>query len=155
MRKLIFILAALLIGMVSIGQSVKTQKNVLTKTLDISKEDTYYMKTNVVVTETDTLKAYTLGINNNHDALKQNFRIKLIENSGTAAIDVKLQAKVFWDDAYTDLLSTTYTGTGSDTTILFDGSTAHEYRFYKILLDGDGTGTFNVTLDKAEIKFYK
>ncbi len=152
--KYVFILAALLIGMASMGQSVKTQENVLNKMLDVADEVTYYQWSNIVVTQADTLKSCTIGLNNNHDALKQNARIKLTENSGTAVVTVKVQAKVFWDDSYTDLLDVTYAGTGSDTTIVLDGTSAHEYRFYKILLDGDGSGTFNVTA-KSEINFYK
>lgn len=154
MKRYIFLLAALLIGMVSMGQSVKSQRSALTKVLDVSEAECYYGKFGEVVTETDTLAAFTIGLDNSVDALKQYARIKIVENSGTAAVNVKVQAKVFVDDSYSDLLDVTYTGTGSDTTIVLDGTTAHEYRFYKILLDGDGTGTFNTTI-QSEIKFYK
>lgn len=153
MKKLLFISVALLIGMVSMGQSVKSQKSALTKYLDVLKGESYFMKTDVI-TETDTLGAYTIGLDNNIDAMKQYAVIEITENSGTAVVNVKVQAKVFVDDTYTDLLDVTYNGAGSDTTIILDGTTAHEYRFYKILLDGDGSGTFNTTT-KSEIKFYK
>lgn len=152
--KLIITAVALLIGMVSMGQSVKTQKSALTQTLDISKEQSYFGKLTDVITQADTLRNYTIGIDKSPNALKQYARIKLTENSGTAVVNVKVQGKVFWDEAYTDLLDVTYAGTGSDTTIVFDGTTAHEMQFFNILLDGDGSGTFNVTA-KSEIKFYK
>jgi len=154
MRKLVLVLVSLLIGMVSMGQTVSNQKSALTKYLDVSKNVTYWYKSADVITQTDTLRNYTLGIGNSVDALKQNVRVKLTENSGTGAVTVKFQGKVFVDDTYTDLLSATYDGTGSDTTIVFDGTAAHEYRFYNIQLDGDGSGTFNVTA-KSEVTFYK
>lgn len=154
MKKLIFLVAALVIGMVSMGQSIKSQKNVVSKVLDVQEGEHYYGNFGDVITETDTLGVYTIALDNNIDAMKQYARIKLTENSGTALVDVKVQGKVFVDDTYTDLLSVSYAGTGSDTTIVLDGTSAHEYRFYKILLDGDGTGTFNVTA-QSEITFYK
>lgn len=154
MKKLVFILAALLIGMVSMGQSVKTQKNLVDVVLDIGDNDSYFSKLSDVITQTDTLKSYVIGVDNSPNALKQYVRVKLTENSGTAVVNVKVQGKVFWDESYTDLADVDYTGTGSDTTIVFDGTSAHEMQWYKILIDGDGSGTFNVTA-KSEIKLYK
>jgi hypothetical protein len=143
----------LVIGMVSMGQSVKSQKSALTQYLDVIKGQSYFMKTDVI-TQTDTLGAYTIGLDNMLDAMKHYAVIELTENTGTAGVNVKLQAKVFIDDTYTDILDVTYVGTGADTTIISDGTTANEYRFYKILLDGVSDSTFNVS-SKAEIKFYR
>lgn len=142
--------------MISMGQTVKQQKSTIGSGnyLDVAESESYWYKTGLVVTDSDTLQAFVLGTDNNIDALKQYVRIKITEVSGTAAVDVKVQGKVFWDESYTDLLSTSYTGTGTDTTIVFDGTTAKNYRFWKVLLDGDSSGTFN-TSTKAEVKFYK
>ena len=155
MRKLALLVSMLLIGMISIGQTVKQTKSTIGSDnyLNVAEDETYWNKTGIVVTETDTLAAYELGIDDNIDALKQYVRVKVVENSGTIGLNVKFQGKVFWDETYTDLKSVTYGG-GADTTILFDGSTAKNYRFYKVLLDGVSDSTFNATV-KAEVKFYK
>ena len=154
MKKLFLILISFAFIAVSFGQTVKSQNSALTKRLDVSDNVTYWYKTGDVLTQADTLRNYYLGIDNNHDSLKQYARIKIVENSGTADLAVKVQGKVMKDEAWTDLLSTSYSGTGSDTTIVLDGTTAKNFRFYNILLDGNGAGTFNVTV-KSEIKFYK
>lgn len=145
--------------MISMGQTVKQTKSTIgsDQYLDIAENETYWYRASSsdVVTQADTLLSWTIGVDNMYDQLKQYVQIKLTENSGTAAVNVKFQGKTFWDDSFTDLLDVTYAGTGTDTTIIFDGSTAKHYRFYKVLLDGDGTGTFNVTATKQEVKFYK
>ena len=156
MKKLALILATLLIGMISMGQTVYEQKSSVTQYMDVA-GGTYYWYAGTdatTITQADTLRAYTFAVAS-VDVLKQYVKIKLVENSGTAAVDVKLQGKYFWDDSYSDILTASYAGTGADTTIYLDGSTAKHYRFYKILLDGDGSGTFNVTLNKAELQLYK
>jgi hypothetical protein len=157
MKKLALILATMLIGMISMGQTVYEKKGDVSAYMDISENQTYwYSGTDATtITQADTLRSYTFGLDKTVDVLKQYVRIKLVENSGTAGVEVKLQGKHFWDESYTDILTATYTGDGADTTILFDGSTAKHYRFYKILLDGISDSTFNVTLNKAELQFYK
>lgn len=145
--------------MISMGQTVRQQKSTIGSDnyLDIAENETYWYRASSsdVVTQTDTLKAWILGVDHLYDQLKQYVQVKLTENSGTAAVNVKFQGKTFWDDAWVDLLDVTYAGTGTDTTIIFDGGTAKHYRFYRELIDGDGTGTFNVTVTKSEVKFYK
>lgn len=155
MKRVLLLLVGIVFVSVSFGQSVREKRNSVTQYMDVSDNVTYWYKTNVTVTETDTLAAYTFGVDNLYDELKQYLSVKLTENSGTAAVNVKFQGKYFWDDTWTDLKDATYAGTGTDTTILFDGSTAKHYRFYRLLLDGDGTGTFDVTMSKSELQFYK
>ena len=154
MKKLALILATLLIGMVSMAQSVS--RSTADYILDFERGYVYFQAPSVDdITQADTLRSFVIAPENKLDAFKQYASVKLTENSGTAAVDVKWQGKYFYGDSWADISTATYTGTGSDTTIVFDASTANHYRFYRLLLDGDGTGTFDVSLTNAEVQFYK
>lgn len=157
MKKVLFLVASLLIGMITMAQSVKQEKSNLNAYLDVADQDVYWYRASAadVVTQADTLKSWVLGVDNKVDALKQYMQVKLTENSGTAGVVVKLQGKYFWGDSWTDISSATYAGAGSDTTIIFDVSSANHYRFYRELIDGISDSTFNVTVTKSELQFYK
>lgn len=156
MKRLAIILVGLLIGMVSIGQTVSEKSGSVTQVLDAPNGVTYwYSGTDAdIVTQADTLVAYTFGVKS-LDALKQYVMVTLTENSGASGIVVSLLGKEFWDQSYTSITSATYHGGGSDTTILLDGSSAKHDRFYKILIDGVSDSTFNTTVNKIELQVYK
>lgn len=156
MKKLALILVSLLIGLISMGQTVSEKSGSVTQVLDAPNGVTYwYSSTDAnIITQADTLVAYTFGVKS-VDALKQFAKVTLTENSGTAGVAVSLLGKEFWDEAYTSITSVSYKGGGSDTTIYLDGSSAKHDRFYKVLIDGVSDSTFNVTVNKVELQLYK
>lgn len=78
------------------------------------------------------------------EAVYYNNRVK-VTNDGSLECTIALQGKVFDTDSYTTITTITYTGVGSDTTVVFSQPTTKQvYRYYNVLITRTaGVGTFN------------
>lgn len=160
MKKLILLLASVLIGMVSMAQSVSALKNTVNVYFKMNdKTETYWDRAKPAqdtINQADTLWSYTFGVDHLTDATKQYVKVVLDSISGTPLTTVTWQGKYFWDDAsWADITSASWYGTTSDTTLLLDQSTAKHYRFYRLLHDGNGTGTFKYSIREQQVQVYK
>jgi len=89
---------------------------------------------------TDTVGSGTTTWNkaiqlNKLDGLYYNAKVKVSDVVDGAACTVKLQGKIFSTDSYTDISTVTWTGAGTDTTILFtQNSNKVYYRYLNFLV---------------------
>ena len=120
------------------GQSIYSVKNLKSDVdiyLDLKKDITFF-QVNGGITDTvgvaDSTWVKTFSVDNLYDALKSTAKMTLDSLSGTPTITVTQEGKDFWDDApWTVILTEDWAGTTGDTTLLFNGSTAKHYRFYR------------------------
>ncbi len=159
MKRLVILLISFLFVAVGYGQTVKSLRNTTDRYLPLTENETYWYRAKPApdtINETDTVWAYTFGIDNLVDQMKSYVRIDLDSVSGTPLTTVALSGKYFWDDAaWTSISTVSWFGTTGDTTLIIDQSTAKHYRFYKLSHDGDGAGTFKYAIAKQQIQFYK
>ena len=162
MKKIVvFIIALLFIG-TAFGQSIYSVKNLKSDVdiyLDLKKDITFF-QVNGGITDTvgvaDSSWVKTFSVDNLYDALKSTAKMTLDSLAGTPTITVTQEGKDFWDDAtWTVILTKTWAGTSADTTLLFDGSTAKHYRFYRYNVDYDGTVAGQARVTQLQHKFYK
>lgn len=156
MKRILVLIVSIFIAFIGYGQTVSSSS--VTKKLDLNQNETYWFREGVAadtINQSDTTWAYTFGVNNLFDAVKQYVVVKLDSVSGTPLTTVALSGKVFWDDSWTSITTASWYGTSSDTTLILDQSTAKHYRFYKLSHDGDGTGTFKYSISKSELQIYK
>lgn len=131
MRKIILLLSCI-IGLVAFS-TAQTNVNKTTSNYIYTYEGTALDTTGAV--GTTWKKAITYEV---PDACYYNTAIKLKEITAFTAT-VKLQGKVFNSDAYEDITTVTYTGTGTDTTIVFrQDSLKKIYRTYNVLVTRTG-----------------
>lgn len=99
------------------------------------------------ISATDTAFTYDVEVNK-PNALFYNFKVKLTELASPCNMVVSVMGKYFIDDEYTPITSATYTGAGTDTTIVFtQNTTAQFYRYYRVkVVYGD---------KKAKVSYYK
>ena len=85
--------------------------------------------------------------------LYYNNQLKVTKVSGSPRASIKLQGKNFSTDAYTDITTTAYYGTGTDTTINYTQvTTKQSYRYYKLLITATA-GKTKVSWFKASFKY--
>ena len=156
MKKLIAIAILLVSAVISYGQAVNA---VTTDYLfDINKNLTYYRyvgTANDTIGIVDSTWSYTFGVANSYDALKQQVRIKVDEVTGTGKLAAIWQGKNFWSQDWTNITSVSYIGGGSDTTIVYDQSTAKPYRFYRMYIDVNAKTAQTLKMLDLEVKLYK
>ena len=162
MKKIVvFIIALLFIG-TAFGQSiysVKSLKSDVDIYLDLKKDITFF-QVNGGITDTvgvaDSSWVKTFSVDNLYDALKSTAKMTLDSIKGSPRITVTQEGKDFWDDAtWTTVLTKKWYGTTGDTTLLFDGSTAKHYRFYRYNVDYDAKVGGQARITQLQHKFYK
>ena len=85
-------------------------------------------------------------------AFTYNYRVKIDSVSGTANNTVvKLRGKVWSEDAYSDITTVTYKGTGIDTTITIATATAVRYRYMDLFIENNAG---KVKISKAKAKYW-
>ena len=134
MKKLLLILV-----LFSLSLGVMAQKTALTKqTATVGKE--YYTYKYTGLTSVDTLGAvrdsilYPIYLECPNPTY-YDFKIRLHETVSACNISVKLQAKKYITDSWTDVTNRSYKGVGTDTSILFtQTSSLQHYNYYQILL---------------------
>ena len=162
MKKIVVFIIALLFMGTAFGQSIYSVKNLKSDVdiyINLNKDITFF-QVNGGITDTvgvaDSTWVKTFSVDNLYDALKSTAKMTLDSLSGTPTITVTQEGKDFWDDAaWTVILTKTWAGTTGDTTLLFDGSTAKHYRFYRynVVLDTTVAGQARIT--QLQHKFYK
>jgi len=157
MKKLIFIIASLLIAFIGVGQSVDNATGIDVK-MDINANKTYYRDLGnaadtIGVIDSTWTKVFSVA--NLYDATKQQVRLKVDEVTGTGRFTAAWQGKNFLSNDWVTITSATYTGVGSDTTIVFDQSTAKTYRFYKLNIDVVATQAQTLKMLDFEVYWYK
>jgi len=146
MRKIGFILIALLFAAVSYGQNTaldaNSLKNSTTTYFDMNENLNYrfaYGATADTFGVTDSTFSYTFTVVNMDDQLEAECRIKLDSTSGTPTLNVALKGKFSWNDSWTSIANSDWAGTSADTTIILQSGTAVPYRFYQIYIDVTAT----------------
>jgi len=157
MKKLLFVIASLLIAFISVGQSVDNATGINYK-MDVNANKTYFRdlgNANDTIGIVDSTWTTVFSIDNMYDALKQQVRLKVDEVTGTGDFVATWQGKNFLSNAWVTISTATYTGVGSDTTIVFDQSTAKTYRFYQLNIDVDATTAQTLKMLDFEVYWYK
>ena len=134
MKKLLLILV-----LFSLSLGVMAQTTALTKqTATVTKENYTYKYTGVA--SVDTLGAtrdsilYPIYVETANPTY-YDFKIRLHEVTSPCNISVKLQAKKYLSDSWTDVTNRSYKGVGTDTSILFTQvSTLQHYNYYQLVL---------------------
>lgn len=128
MKKLMLILFALAITAGAFAQHVSPA-------VELGADQWYYKFTGAVTDTASTGGAWSkIIMPNKPERLFYDFRVKITEVSATTSTAVAFKAKKMAGDAWTTVTTTTYKGTGTDTTITFaETSTASFYRFYQIV----------------------
>jgi hypothetical protein len=143
-RLMILMISLLMLAFTGVAQDASLNKGVS------------YAKYNGIASDTvnaDETWDYWLANRQDYSML-HDIRVKLDSVSGTPTCDVKLQAKVFKDDIWSDVATVSWTGTSSDTTFTFsEQSTAKFYRHYRIYLDTDETPQ-QLKVNEIEFKFW-
>jgi hypothetical protein len=161
MKKLIIFIAALLFVVTTFGQSIYTVKSLKSSVdfyLDVKKDLTFFQVNGSsadTIGVADSTWIKTFSVDNLYDALKSTAKMTLDSLAGTPTISVTQEGKDFWDDAWTVILTKTWAGTTGDTTLLFDGSTAKHYRFYRYNVDYDAKVAGKAKITSLHHKFYK
>lgn len=162
MKKIVVFIIALLFMGTAFGQSIYSVKNLKSNVdiyLNLDKDITFF-QVNGGITDTvgvaDSTWVKTFSVDNLYDALKSTAKMTLDSLSGTPTITVTQEGKDFWDDApWTVILTKKWAGTTGDTTLLFDGSTAKHYRFYRYNVVHDTTVVGQARITQLQHKFYK
>ena len=162
MKKIVVFIIALLFMGTSFGQSIYSVKNLKSHVdiyLDLKKDITFF-QVNGGITDTvgvaDSTWVKTFSVDNLYDSLKSTAKMTLDSLSGTPTITVTQEGKDFWDDStWTVILTEDWAGTTGDTTLLFNGSTAKSYRFYRYKVSCDTTIAGQARVTRLQHKFYK
>lgn len=164
MKRLIIVLVSLLFAVVSYGQNTPIGVESLKSTTDayIDVEDSnnssyvwkYGNETSDTLNASETWDYQVTLIKNYDDNLKYEARAALDSISGTPTVDMILQGKYAWNDAWTPLDTVSWTGTSSDTLMQIDYSSAVNYRFARILLSSDATAQKS-QVERVEFGVYK
>lgn len=161
MKKIVVFIIALLFMGIAFGQSIYSVKNLKSDVdiyLDLNKDLTFF-QVNGRITDTvgvaDSSWVKTFSVDNLYDALKSTAKMTLDSLSGTPTITVTQEGKDFWDDAWTVILTEKWAGTTGDTTLLFNGSTAKHYRFYRYNVDYNAKVAGQARITRLQHKFYK
>jgi hypothetical protein len=162
MRKLGFILIALLFAAVSYGQNTALDANSLKNStstyFDMNENLTYrfaYGATADTFGIADSTFSYTFTVVNMDEQLEAECRVKLDSTSGTPTLNVALKGKFSWNDSWTSIANADWAGTTSDTTLILQSTTAVPYRFYQIFIDVDATVTQEAKLNLLELGVFK
>ncbi len=144
MKKLISLIAIMLLGLATFAQT----------NVQMGGESYFYEYTGVATADTvgGTVTTWNKPILlNSYDAVLYYIKAKVTETAGFACT-IKLQGKYFSADTYSDITTVTYTGVGTDTTVVFnEGSTASRYRYFNILVTRTA-GTGKISFVKASFK---
>ena len=88
------------------------------------------------------------------EPLKYDIKVGMDSISGDPQVAVSIQGKVFTGDSWTNISTTTWMGTSSDTSfILTETSTAKYYRYWRVYFVATGT-TQKATITKVDWRFY-
>jgi len=162
MKRFLFTLASLIFVMLSYGQqTIETVSNLESSVdivLDIKENVTfthYYGSTADSVSNNDSTWTYVYGVKNVIDAIKATAIMKLDSVSGTPNTSITLQGKSFWDSDWTTVETETWAGSSSDTTLVFDYSTAKPYRFWRFNHDAVADSTQKYTIDEIQFQIYR
>lgn len=144
MKKLIFIALFGLFAFISNAQQVT---GTIAPGVTFLSDGTDYTLTNTTV-------AYTLYNAAQHYPATQDFLCNLDSLAGDHTnVAVAVYGRKFDTAAWAQIGSTiNWTGSTSDTTIVFSNATANRYRSYKVEYTGTGTGT--TTIDLQQFKLF-
>lgn len=129
MKKLkIIALFALIIGVFAF--SANAQKSVKMKPSIYAHVFTGTVADSVTVNDT----AYTFDcFANKATSLFYNVSVKIAEITSPGKCSVSLQGRIFSDDDFTNIATYNYSGTGTDTTLVFTQNTTKQfYRYYRV-----------------------
>ena len=162
MKKALLILFALLFMGIAYGQTIYTVRNLKSDVdfyMDLNKDVTF-LQVNGGVSDTvgivDSTWVKTIGVDNVFDQLKTYGKMSFDSIKGAPHVTVTFEGKDFWDDAsWTVILTKTWCGTSADTVLLFDGSTAKHYRFYRYNVDFAVAAGGQGKVTELAHKFYK
>jgi len=157
MKRLLFVFASLLIAFLSVGQSIGNSTGI-DVTMDINTNKTYFRdlgNSADTIGIVDSTWTKVFAINNMYDALKQQVRLKVDEVTGTGDFVATWKGKNFLSNAWVTISTATYHGVGSDTTIVFDQSTAKTYRYYTLDIDVDAGTAQTLKMLDFEVYWYK
>ncbi len=88
------------------------------------------------------------------EPLKYDIKVGMDSISGAPQVAVSIQGKVFTGDSWTNISTTTWMGTASDTSfILTETSTAKYYRYWRVYFVATGTAQ-KVEITKCDWRFY-
>ena len=155
MKKYVFIIIAIF-ALLSCGKEAEGQiaKGTVFSGSQTVIEDDLTAADTLSVVGTDSTMTYTVTANK-PGALFYNVAIQLDSVSGTPTFTCDFKGKVFEDDAWSDLdTDIIWTGTTSDTTVLFsEQSTAVFMRYFQVQVNGSAaTGT--ALVDKISVKVW-
>jgi len=145
-----FILISLLLGLV-LGTT-----GVYAQTPTKLKESTYTVEY-TGETDVDTLgtsattwsKAYQLQ---KKMGVKYYAQVKVSDRTADATDTIIVQGKYFAADSYTSIDTVVWYGGGTDTTVVFDGTSAYNYNRYLNFLIKKGANSSNVDFVKLSLK---
>jgi len=162
MKKLLLILASLIVVVLSYGQNtIETVSNLESSVdvvLDINESVTfthYYGTAADTASSNDSTWTYVYGIKNVFDAIKAQGIVKLDSVSGTPTTSITLEGKPFWDSDWTTVETETWAGSSEDTTLVFDYSTAKPYRFWRFNHDVTATTAQKYKITEVQFQIYK
>lgn len=89
---------------------------------------------------------------NKGETLFYNAKVKVTDKVAGAACTVALQGKYFANDTYATITTMTWTGAGTDTTVLFTGNTTAVFYRYLNFLVTRTAGVAKVTSIKLSLK---
>jgi hypothetical protein len=88
------------------------------------------------------------------EPLKYSIKVEMDSISGDPQVAVSIQGKVFTGDSWTNISTTTWMGTASDTSfILSEISTAKYYRYWRVYFVATGTAQ-KATITKCDWRFW-
>jgi hypothetical protein len=137
MKKFIFLLALLSVGMLVQGQS--TLKTKPAKAVNTFAVDAWSWNGTASIPASDSLGVVQDSISmnwqiNSPDSVRNFVRVKLKEVSSPARIIVQYRTKAFNSDSWTTAQTITYTGVGTDSTILIKDNGLYKTHPFKNLL---------------------
>lgn len=157
MKKLVLLIASVLFAMITMAQSVDNATGINVK-MDVNTNKTYFRDLGNALDTigiVDSTWSTTFSVDNLYDALKQQVRLKVDEVTGTGRFTAYWKGKNFLSNSWTNISTINYYGTGSDTTILIDQSTAKTYRFYQLEVDVVATTAQTLKMLDFEVYWYK
>lgn len=108
---------------------------------------------NVALTQASANYNFDYAIDNVLDPVDAQVRVEIEHTSGTLNGTVKLQGKVFWQDAWTDLDTETL-NIAADTTVTLEITNKNAYRFLRVEHDPGATAQA-YTVAETEIKIFR
>lgn len=126
----------ILIAMLTILGGISAQDHSYTLTQPVSYYGLPYRAMDTVSSKSNDSTWYMQYYLSNYNfPVKVNVKLHAHELTGTGNCAVSLQGKQFDSDAWTNITTVNYSGSGSDTTITITDGTARQFQYYRVFLD--------------------